>query len=233
MLNYFSVLIPCLIISLFSSASNAMYIDRAIVDFLPLETPRQDVKVINDSDDNLYVKIEVLEVLHPGTDKEQRVPITTPDDIKLLVTPAKMVIPPKGTKLLRLINLDEELKEEKVYRINVTPIMPPLQDEGAKSKVRVVIAYQVLVLVAPKEPLYKLKYERKENKLLLKNTGNSYVVLTQGKQCPSKDQVQNACFDIPSKRLYPGNNYVVDLPYKQPTTLSLKGLIGNETINIP
>ena len=221
------------VLLLSSLSTQAMYIDRAIIDFLPGEATRQDVKVINDSDDNLYVKIDVMEVINPGTEQEERKPVTNPDDIKLLVTPAKMVIPPKSSKLVRLLNLDDELKEEKVYRINVTPIMPPLQEESKESKVRVVIAYQVLVLVAPNKPHYLLETERKTDSLTVKNTGNSYVIITGGKQCPATETADIKCLDVATKRLYPGNTYQIEQSYKQPTELSLQGVVGNETVSIP
>ena len=67
-----------------SASAHSRYIDKAIIDFLPDGSPRQDVKVTNDSDDNLYVKVEVLEVLNPGTDKEERKAVTNSDDISFI-----------------------------------------------------------------------------------------------------------------------------------------------------
>lgn len=214
-------------------SSQAMYIDRAIVDLLPDESPRQDVKVINDTDDNLYVRIDVLDVTDPGTEAEKRILVKNPDDINLLVTPAKMVVPPKSSKLLRIINLDSELKEEKIYRINVTPILPPLLKKEENTKVRLVVAYQVLVLVAPKDPNYVLTTERKGKALKMVNTGNSYVVLNEGKQCPLPDSEEQDCFQLPTKRLYPGNSYDIELPYDVAVELSLQGVAGNEKKIIP
>lgn len=209
-----------------SFSAQAMYIDKAIVDFLPDEVPRQDVKVINDTDENLYVKVDVLEVLNPGTEKEERKPVTNPDDIKLLVTPAKMVVSPNGTKLLRLVNLDESLTEEKVYRINVTPILPPMQNP-AESKVRVVVAYQVLVLVAPNKPKFELQAQRQGKMLTLKNIGNSYVLISEGRQCPKDKKSDADCHTLEAKRLYAGNEYALELPYQTPVELTLKGVSGN------
>ena len=86
------------------------------------------------------------------------------------------------------------------------PIMPPLQEKGEKSMVRVVIAYQILVLVAPNKPQYLLNSVRNGRDLSFSNNGNSYVVITEGKQCPlpSKDKQASKdeeCFNIPSKTL--------------------------------
>jgi len=207
--------------------AQAMYIDRAIVDFLP-DQARQDVKVINDGDENLYVQIDVLEVSNPGTEEETRTKITDPDSISLLVTPAKMVVPPNSSKLLRMVNLDENLNEEKIFRVNVTPILPPLS-ENDDTQVRLVVAYQVLVLVAPENPKYELESARQGKTLTLKNTGNSYVMMNEGLQC-TKPEDETSCQKIPARRLYPGNEAVIDLPLDQAVELSLQSIEGNEKV---
>lgn len=227
------------VLSLYPGLVQAMYLDRSIVDFLPGESPRQDVRVINDSDETLYVQVEVLEVSNPGTEKEQRNPVTDPDRISLLVTPNKLVVAPNSSKIVRMVNLDEQLTAEKVYRVNFTPILPPLQQE-AGSKVRLVVAYQVLVLISPQEPRYNLVSDRKGDTLTLTNTGNSYVMITEGKQCPTDPASDNmasgeddGCHDLSARRLYPGNTYRVILPYDKPLELSLQSVAGNEKRMIP
>lgn len=227
MLGQLSIYLGTLLVLLSASfASQAMYIDRAVINFLPGDTQRQDVKVINDKDENLYVKIDVLEVMNPGQDNEKRMPVTNPDAIKLLVTPNRMVVPPKASKYLRIINLDPDNKEEKVYRINVTPVLPPADETKEETKVRLVIAYQVLVLISPDNPSYALDTERNGKVLSMANSGNSYVVLTGGKQCPKADSKAQDCFNIPPKRIYPSNRYDVDLPYDGPAEISLQGVDG-------
>ena len=223
------------LLGLFPALCYPMYLDRSIVDFLPGESPRQDVRVINDTDEQLYVQVDVLAVSDPGTEQEQRNRVTDPDSISLLVTPTKLVVPPKSSKIVRMVNLDEQLQTEKVYRVNFTPILPPLQEE-AGSKVRLVVAYQVLVLVSPEKPKYNLVSDRRGDTLTLSNTGNSYVMITEGKQCapgPVQDEQNAQCHELSARRLYPGNTYQVKLPYDSPLELSLQSVAGNEKKVVP
>ena len=74
-----------------------IYLDRIIVKFSPEDRNRQDIVVFNDSSsDNAFVEISVLEVVNPGQENEEMVPVTDPRKSQFLVTPAKLVIPPDG-----------------------------------------------------------------------------------------------------------------------------------------
>ena len=216
-----------LAVSLLPFSSHAMYIDKAVVNFLPEKPARQDIKVINNENENLYVKIDVLEVINPGQPNEQRNLVRNPDKVDLLVTPSRMVIPPNGTKLLRLINLATDIQEEKVYRINITPIAAPNAEKAEGTKVNIIIAYQALVLISPLNPTYEVDAKREGKMLSVTNTGNSYVVVKGGEQCPAIKN-EEECFAIPPKRVYSGVTYRVELPFGEPVTLNVQGVDGLE-----
>jgi P pilus assembly chaperone PapD len=192
----------------FSAAHAGILLDKSIVEFTADEAPRKDIWVINDDSDNAYVKIQVLAVKHPGTEQETREEITDPDQISFVASPSKLVIPPKGRKLVRLVNLSPP-GEEHVYRINFTPILPPLQEEEGAT-VRVVIAYQVLALIHPESPTENLVIDRKGETLTFRNKGNSYALMGAGTQC---DSAGENCEDLPAKRLYAGNEWQITLPF--------------------
>lgn len=73
-----------------------MFVNRSIVIFEPGEAPRQDVKVSNSDLDDIYVQVEVLEVIDPGELEEQRIAVKDPSKLKLLATPNKLILPPSG-----------------------------------------------------------------------------------------------------------------------------------------
>lgn len=206
------------------TASAGIFIDRAIVDFKAGKTLRQDVKVSNDGDDVAYVKVEVLEVINPGTADEERRPVTNPQDITLLATPSKMIIPAGGTKLVRLTDIAPGSTSERVFRVNITPILPPLAEET--SQVRVVVAYQVLVLMAPVIPRIELAANRVGKRLLLENKGNAYIMLSAGKQCPGPGSKADDCVELSAKRLYPGNQAEIELPYNQSVNFTAESIEG-------
>ena len=210
-------------LALASTCVNAdIFVDRAIVRLSADAPPREDVKVINNGDEEGYVQIDVFEVRNPGTDKEERVQVTDPDAVKLIASPSKLAIPPNGQKLVRIVNLDPSTTEERIYRINVTPVLPPLQEESG-SVVRVVVAYQLLVIVDPAEPREELEIKRSGYRLAVTNKGNTNVLLSDGKQC---DEASGHCVDIAAHRVYPGNRWETELVLDSPVTAKLTSFNG-------
>lgn len=205
-------LLIILLAGLVSQATAGIYLDRIIVEFDPDGLPREDIVVINDSStENAYVDAEIIEVRNPGMPNEERVTITNPQDAGLLVTPAKMVIPPSGRQQVRLVNLAGTGDVDKVYRVNFKPVLPPLASE--ESVVRIVVAYQALILIPPENPSAVVNFERDGTSLILRNVGNSYVRLEDGRYC-EPDNVE--CVDIQGTRLYAGNSMQLELPGSGP-----------------
>ncbi len=199
-----------------------IFVDRAIVRLGADKPPRDDIKVINNGTQEGYVQVEVFEVLNPGTENEQRVPATDPDNIRLLATPTKLVVPAGGQKSVRIVNLEPGNNEERIYRINVTPVLPPLTEEEG-SVVRVVVAYQLLVIVDPDEPKENLDIQRSGFRLTVRNNGNTNVLFSDGRQC---DKQGENCVEISAHRVYPGNTWQVDLEKDQPATFKLTSFNG-------
>ena len=136
-----------LLMSYISVSSADMYVDKSIVTFEPGAQPRQDVRVSNTSEDVIYVQVDAFVVQDPGAANEERVKVTDPQAQKLVATPNKLVIPAGGHKLVRILNLDPKSEQERIYRINVTPIVEPLA-EGT-SQLKIIVAYQILAIVQP------------------------------------------------------------------------------------
>lgn len=214
---------------LLNTASADIYVDRIIVEFKPGEAARQDVQIKNaDEEKPAYVAIEVREVRHPGLDNEERVLVDNPDDISLLATPAKMVIPPGGEKVLRLANLGDG-KQERVYRVKVKPVLPPLQETQEGAVVRVVVAYEILVLAYPDEPTEKFEVHRSGRTISVKNLGNSNLFFGDGRQCKAEPD----CTTLPSQRVYPGATWTAELPEDAPASYMLTSYKGTRKLEIP
>ena len=181
--------------------------------FEPGKPLRKDIEVENPSDENLYVEIEPKIVSNPGTANESRKSIADPREGGLLVTPNKLVIPPGGRKLVRVVSLKPAGTEERVYRVTFKPVVGEL--ESQQIGVKILIGYEVLVLMQPAKPDSTLVTERNGSTMSFINQGNTNVLLREGKQCPdnaSSDSTE--CESLRGKRLYPGNQYSVELPYK-------------------
>jgi P pilus assembly chaperone PapD len=200
-----------------TNVSANMVLSEAILHFEPGKPLRKDIEVENVGDETLYIQIDPQVVRNPGTDEESRDAYTDPRDAGLLVTPNKLIIPPKSRKLVRFVVLKPASdKEDSVYRVTFKPISNPDVPKDGQIGVKVVIAYQVLVLVQPSNPEPKLVAKRNGNKLLFINNGNTNVLLREGRQCPNKSSAEDECQTLPGQRIYAGNKWSVDLPSNKP-----------------
>jgi P pilus assembly chaperone PapD len=199
-----------------AGAAGGMQLNRSIVIFEPGKPPREDVLILNQENENLYVNVTIMEVENPGTEAESRIKLTDPGLSKLIVTPNRLIVPPLGRKPIRLVNL-EPSETERIYRVDITPVLPPLEDPKT-SMVRIVVAYQLLVIVRPLQPREELVAEREGQQLRFDNRGNTNVLLTEGRQCDASGE---SCTDLPTRRIYAGNRFEVSLPYTTPASYKL------------
>lgn len=210
-----------------TTASASMVLSEAILHFEPGEPLRKDIEVENPGSENLYVKIEPNVVLDPGTETERRVPITDPREHGLLVTPNKIVVPPGGKKLVRLVALQPHGKKERVYRVTFKPVVGDLESE--QIGIKIIVGYEVLVLMQPANPDPNLVANRDGKILSFSNKGNTNVLLREGTQCPKvKKSKSDKCESLGGKRLYPGNSWSVSLPHNQPVDYQMS--IGTKNI---
>ncbi|MDZ7685203.1 MAG: hypothetical protein U5O39_09585 [Gammaproteobacteria bacterium] len=140
----------------------------------------------------------------------------------MLATPSKLIIPAGSRKLVRIVNLQTSNERERVYRINVTPIVPPLEEE--KSQLRIVVAYQILTIVQPDVPDTNLSVTRDGTTITFENDGNSNVLLSDGRQC--RAEAEEECQELASRRLYAGNTWELSLPFDAPVRYSVRTYDG-------
>jgi len=216
----------------FQSAWATMQLERNIIYFNPGEQPRADLWVTNPDDETLYVEVEVLEVRNPGTGQESRTPVRDPRTVDFLVTPNKFIIPPGNRKLIRFVNTGGHGDEERIFRVNLRPISPPMK--ATQHAIRLVVGYQVLALIAPVKPKPELLVSRTGNSLTVENRGNQNVLLRDGVQCVAAEDLKSRsperCETVPARRIYPGNLWSVELTYDSPVeyTLSRGGTAKRE-----
>ncbi len=197
-----------------SPASANMVLSEAIIHFEPGKPLRKDIEVENPSSENLYVQIEPSVVLDPGTENERREAISDPREYGLLVTPNKLVVPPGGRKLVRLVSLDPLGEKERVYRVTFKPVVGDIESE--QIGIKILIGYEVLVLMQPASPEPNLVAQRNGKTISFSNEGNTNVLLREGKQCPKGTSSKpEDCESLRGKRLYPGNQYSVELPFNR------------------
>lgn len=173
-----------------SQPANAqLAIDRLWVDFDSSGVPRSDLVVRNESKDRYYITIKTTEIVSPGTDQEQRVAVTDPEKLGLLVTPNRLILEPGQMRAVRMVSLNSGLTDDRIYRVNITPQIGELEVENGQTEnrglaVKLLAAFDVLVTVRPDAKNRTLAVRRFGNFLDLSNDGNSNVLLLDGAICP-------------------------------------------------
>jgi hypothetical protein len=92
------------------------------------------------------------------------------------------------------------------YRVTVKPVAGEV--EGSESGLKLLVGYDLLVLVRPPVIRNSVRADRKGSELTLINQGNASVELAEGKQCEAGGKI---CRPLPAKRLYAGTSWTQKL----------------------
>jgi P pilus assembly chaperone PapD len=188
-----------------------MVLNKVVIDFPGDKVPRDDIKIQNTGDETLFVLVEPFQILNPGTEKQERVKIRDPGKSGLLVTPNRFVLQAKQTKIMRLVVLKPAEKEDRIYRLTVRPVIGDVKAE--QTAVKIVIGYDVLVVVRPAGAQGNLAAKREGKKITFSNSGETSVLLSNGKNCDAEGK---NCAELPPRRMYVGNTWSVNLEHDTP-----------------
>jgi P pilus assembly chaperone PapD len=203
-------------------ASAQLSINRLWVDLDSGRSPRADLVIRNDSHDRYYVSVSPYEVTAPGTPQEARQEIADPDQLGLLVTPNRLILEPGATRAIRVVSLNSNLTRDRVYRVLIRPQVGAIHAEAAPADTRdvaikILAAYEVLVVARPRDPHPEVTARRAADHVTLTNSGNSNVLLFDGRVCPaavSDPGTDQNCRSIDATRLYAGASF--DVPLQSP-----------------
>lgn len=190
-----------------SSASAELVVSQLIVELKPAKSRAADIEIYNDSDERAYVSIEPREIVDPGLEQERPMLSPDPEKLGLLVSPRRLVIEPDQRRRLRVAAIGLVPSRERVYRVTVKPVAGNVT--GAESGLKLLVGYDLLVLVRPSAPNPDVDVRRQGQSLTIVNRGNTSVEFADGKQC---DSDRKSCLQLPSKRLYAGATWRQDLP---------------------
>lgn len=199
-----------------TAARAELVLSELIVDLQPGKHARDDLEVWNNSPDRAYVAIEPREIVDPSLPSETARRDPDPEKLGLLVSPTRMILDPGQRKLLRIATLSPDISSEHVYRVTVKPVIGGV--DAQQTGLKILVGYDVLVLVRPAQPSANISAVRTGRKLTFSNAGNVSVELIDGRQCDSKSN----CAELPGKRLYPGASWTVELGSDLPASYTLK-----------
>jgi P pilus assembly chaperone PapD len=187
-------------------ASAQIALSNLVIELSPGKDSRQDIEVLNTGADRTYVAVEPAEVVNPGTPSEARRTDPDPEKLGLLVAPSRMILEAGQRKLIRIAELGVPPERERIYRVTVKPVVGPIS--GEQSGLKLLIGYDVLVLMRPAQPRPSITVTRSGDTITFHNDGNVSVELEDGRQC---DPAGKACSDLAGKRLYAGAQWATQL----------------------
>jgi P pilus assembly chaperone PapD len=196
-------------------ANAEIVLSQLVVDLGAKADQRTDIEVWNNSEERAYVAAEPSEVVDAGKPNEERRTEADPEKRGLLVSPNRMILEPGQRRLIRLAPIGPRGMAERVYRVTVKPVAGELASEV--SGLKLLIGYDVLVLLRPLETRPNLSAVRSGNRLTIRNLGNASVELIDGKQCTTG----SSCVELPGKRLYAGAEWSQDLKSTAPVDYSV------------
>ena len=188
------------------AAHGEIVLSQLVVELRAGKSVRQDIEVLNKDPERAYVVAEPRQIVGPGTPGEKSLTDPDPGKLGLLVSPARMVLDPGQSKLIRFADVAPTPERERVYRVTVKPVVGGLEAE--ESGIKIMVGYDVLILVRPEKPEVKVSATRDGRRLVWRNDGNVSVELTDGRQCRT---VASDCSSLPGKRLYAGTSWHVDV----------------------
>ena len=204
-----ALMLPCILSTALAPIAPAraeLVVSQLIVELKPGSSRVQDVELLNDSPERSYVAVEAREMIEPGTSTERSVAPVDPEKLGVLVSPRRMILEPGQRRTLRIAALGPAISQERVYRVTVKPVVG---DVSGETGLKLLVGYDLLVLVRPGAIQSSVEAGRRDGKLVITNRGNASVELVDGKQCDSDGR---NCRDLPGKRLYAGASFEQSLP---------------------
>lgn len=198
-------------------AAAALTLSQVIVDLTPGKPSRDDIEAWNDSRERMYVVAEVSRIIAPGLPSEKRIQEPDPEKLGLLVTPTRMILEPGQRRIVRVAAIIPPGDSERVYRVTIKPVSGGAA--GGPTGLKILLGYDVLVIVRPAQMHPSVLAERTGKSIKLSNRGNTNLELFDGSQCDAQGA---HCSELPAKRLYAGAEWVQALPRDGPVEYSVK-----------
>ena len=117
-----------------------------------------------------------------------------------------MILEPGQRRLVRVASIAPS-QRERIYRVTIRPVVGQLTQ--GPSGLKILVGYDMLVVVRPSDVKPHVRGSRIGDRLTLTNDGNVSVELADGQACePSAGK----CEELPGGRLYSGAEKTVRVP---------------------
>ena len=226
--------------------ANQIAINKSIITFKDNKNISEKYEIKNGFPHKAYIDTELYEIIYPGTKKQHKVIYKSVDkttkvgmsfykkmkgknveikdyiDSGIHFTPNKLILEENGnfldTKSISILNLNESLAKERVYRLKTFPIIAGFKNNNKVTGVKILIQYEILILVQPNTPILSYEVDFDNNLMTIKNKGNSNFILEKLTQC---DNQGVNCYELTSKRIYADASHSYKLKYTTPISVKL------------
>jgi len=180
-------------------------------------------RIHNGGTSTAFVKIEIKEIFYQQNGKSREEPLKSVDGSTrdgLVASPARLIVPAKGTQGTRLLYTGDRSKE-RYFRVRFLPVVPEKEDKFAVSDTEretyekemsagfnVMAGYGMVFFVRPANTRFDTRIDNTANGYQVKNNGNSVVVIDSFKDCSVKNE--DDCQPTKKVHLIPGHDFAFD-----------------------
>jgi len=189
-----------------------MVLSNVILDFDAGSQLRRDVEIKNTGKETLYISVKVFKIIAPHRAKPKRRELRNPRSAGLLVSPKRLKLLPGQRKLLRIVVRKPATRKDHIYRVTFKPKIGKVKSNQPIA-VKILIAYDMLVIVRPPNAEPKLRVKHSGRTLTFYNAGNTNVLIRKLKQC---NRNKTNCIELAGNRLYVRERWQVQLPREGP-----------------
>jgi hypothetical protein len=217
--------------------ASVISVDTPIINFDKNENGSRNITVKNHSNFTGYVKVDLYEILNAGTKDEEifiykqidrespegkyeiekyknrNIQIKSPENSDLYFSPSKIILEKSGSHLdsqtIRVVNVNKELKDERIYRLRVYPVIDGFGKKNKKMGIKILMGYESLVLIQSNNPKLNYSYKIIDKKMIIKNEGNDNIKFESGEHCNDSKK----CELLAPFRLYNNTSEEISLPF--------------------
>ena len=179
----------------------------------------QDITVENADNVVEYAAVTPLYFQNMGASSMKSVPFDglNPQSFGLMVSPTKLALQPNTARKIRVVNLINNVPQDRVYTLTVSNINPATElvatDHGSNAQLKMSYGYNIRVFVLPANPLPVVSAKRNGLNVTITNTGNSYISLRSGQLCNTSGRdCKPLSHELDYHVLYAGNSWSYTLP---------------------
>jgi hypothetical protein len=219
---FFYALLCTLMFSLSAHAGPSLQIGT-FYDFMRGNQSSYLKRIHNGGTSTAFVKIEIKEIFYEKNGESREEPLKTVEGSNrdgLVASPARLIVPAKGTQGTRLLYTGDRSKE-RYFRVRFLPVVPEKEDKFAVAEseresyeksmsagFNVMAGYGSVFFVRPADIRFDTKIDNTADRYKVQNHGNSVVVIDSFKDCAAKNE--DDCKPTKKVHLIPGRDFAFD-----------------------